>query len=87
MLKCVYKGEFVFNIDTENDIVFWNGANGELKQFINGLTNEVSSIAGVNFYSETTKIYSFFTPHIYKKDITQCNDWVLLNDLFTTIRN
>jgi len=28
---------------------------------------------------------SYITPNIYKKDITECNDWDKLNQLFTVL--
>jgi len=48
---------------------------GDLQQFINGTTGGISSMAGVTDYDEFLKGYSYITPHIYKNDITDCNDW------------
>jgi len=85
MLKCRFKNQFDFTIDTTNNIIKWGNTEGELKQFIDGITGKISSIAGVKGYSEYLKAYSYITPDIYKKDITECNDWDKLNQLFTLL--
>ena len=85
MLKCKFKNQFDFTIDTTNNIIKWGNTEGELKQFIDGITGKISSIAGVKGYSEYLKTYSYVTPDIYKKDITECNDWDKLNQLFTVL--
>ena len=74
MLKCRFKNQFDFTIDTNTNIIKWGNVEGELNQFIDGITGEISSIAGVKGYSEYLKAYSYITPNIYKKDITECND-------------
>ena len=85
MLKCRFKNQFDFTIDTNTKIIKWGNVEGELKQFIDGTTGEISLIAGVKGYSEYLKAYSYITPDIYKKDITECNDWDKLNQLFTVL--
>lgn len=85
MLKCRFKNQFDFTIDTTNNIIKWGNTEGELKQFIDGITGKILSIAGVKGYSEYLKAYSYITPNIYKKDITECNDWDKLNQLFTVL--
>ena len=85
MLKCRFKNQFDFTINTDAKTIQWGSIEGELKQFIDGLTGEISSIAGVKDYSEGLKAYSYITPDIYKKDITECNDWDKLNQLFTVL--
>jgi len=85
MLKCRFKNQFDFTIDTNTKTIKWGNVEGELKQFINGITGKISSIAGVKGYSEYLKAYSYITPDIYKKDITECNDWDKLNQLFTVL--
>jgi len=85
MLKCRFKNQFDFTIDTNTKIIKWGNVEGELKQFIDGITGKILSIAGVKGYSEYLKAYSYITPDIYKKDITECNDWDKLNQLFTVL--
>jgi len=85
MLKCRFKNQFDFTINTDAKTIQWGDVEGELKQFIDGITGEISSIAGVKGYSEYLKAYSYITPDIYKKDITECNDWNKLNQLFTLL--
>ncbi len=85
MLKCRFKNQFDFTIDTTKNTIRWGDMEGELKQFFDGITGKISSIAGVKGYSEWLKAYSYITPDIYKKDITECNDWDKLNQLFTVL--
>lgn len=85
MLKCRFKNQFDFTIDTTKNTIRWEDMEGELKQFFDGITGKISSIAGVKGYSEWLKAYSYITPNIYKKDITECNDWDKLNQLFTVL--
>ena len=98
MLKCRFKNQFDFTINTDAKTIQWGNIEGDLKQFIDGSTGEISSIAGVKDYNEylfsrrlidgevsLSKTYSYITPNIYKKDITECNDWDKLNQLFTVL--
>ena len=82
MLKCMYKNEYEFNIDTVNNTITWNNRTDKLKQFTDGITGEITSIAGIYGYSQAIKSYLYFTPNIFKKDITRCNNWDKLNKLF-----
>lgn len=85
MLKCRFKNQFDFTIDTNAKIIKWGNVEAELKQFIDGITGKILSIAGVKGYSEWLKAYSYITPNIYKKDITECDDWNKLNQLFKEV--
>lgn len=85
MLKCMYKGEFLFTIDIGRIKIKWGNMEGDLKQFTNGITGDISSIAGVTDYNKFLKGYSYITPNIYKNDITDCNDWEKLEMLYKSL--
>ena len=85
LLECMYKNEFLFTIDTDKKKIKWDNREGDLQQFINGTTGGISSMAGVTDYDEFLKGYSYITPHIYKNDITDCNDWEELEMLYKTL--
>ena len=42
MLKCRFKNQFDFTIDTNAKTIKWGNVEGELKQFIDGITGEIS---------------------------------------------
>lgn len=85
LLECMYKNEFLFTINTDKKKIKWDNREGDLKQFTNGITGDISSIAGVTDYNKFLEGYSYITPNIYKNDITDCNDWEELEMLYKSL--
>lgn len=88
-LNCEHINGAFFEIDTMTNTIIWDteGYNqeGKLKTFLNGITNEIQSIAGIYNYDEQTKSYSYISPYIHKEDIINCNNYNELEKIYNKI--
>jgi hypothetical protein len=91
ILQCENNKGCKFLIDIKNKSITWDikGYNRtgildigkSFKKNEKGEFEEIIVLTGIRSYSENGN--SFITPHIFKDDITECNDWDKLEKLYT----
>jgi hypothetical protein len=82
ILQCEFKNSYNFIIDIENKIIEWDNRKGHLEKLIAD-HGEYIEVILTGVYAIHKNGNSYMTPHIFKEDITECNDWDTLEKLYT----